>query len=40
VVKLLAQEAADRADEWGPAMAKAQHWLAQQGSHVEVEALL
>jgi Ca-activated chloride channel family protein len=40
VIKLLAQEAADRADEWGPAAAKAQRWLAQQGRHVEVEAWL
>jgi len=40
VVALLAQEAADRADEWGPAVAKAQHWLAQQGHHVEVAILL
>jgi Ca-activated chloride channel homolog len=40
VVALLAQEAADRADEWGPAVAKAQHWLAQQGHHIQVEALL
>jgi Ca-activated chloride channel family protein len=40
VVKLLAREAADRADEWGPAVAKAQRWLAQQGHHVEVAALL
>ena len=40
VVKLLAQEAADHADEWGPAVAKAQRWLAQQGHHIEVEALL
>jgi len=40
VVALLAQEAADRADEWGPAVAKAQRWLAQQGRHVEVEAWL
>ena len=40
VVALLAQEAADRADEWGPAVAKAQRWLARQGRHVEVEALL
>ena len=40
VVKLLAQEAADRADEWGPAVAKAQRWLAQQGHHIAVEALL
>jgi hypothetical protein len=40
VVALLAQEAADRADEWGPAVAKAQHWLAQQGQHIQVEALL
>ena len=28
VVQLLAQEAADRADEWGPAVAKARYWLA------------
>jgi len=40
VVALLAQEAADRADEWGPAVAKAQHWLAQQGHHIQVEAWL
>jgi hypothetical protein len=40
VVALLAQEAADRADEWSPAVAKAQHWLAQQGHHIQVEALL
>jgi Ca-activated chloride channel family protein len=40
VVALLAQEAADRADEWGPAVAKAQHWLAQQGRHIAVETLL
>ena len=40
VVALLAQEAADRADEWGPAVAKAQHWLAQPGRHIAVEALL
>src|SRR5262249_59375547 len=40
VVTLLAQEALDRADEWGPAVAKAQHWLAQQGRHIQVEALL
>jgi len=40
VVVLLAQEAADRADEWGPAVAKAQRWLAQQGRHIEVEAWL
>jgi Ca-activated chloride channel family protein len=40
VVALLAQEAADRADEWGPAVAKAQHWLAQQGRHIQGEALL
>jgi len=40
VVALLAQEAADRADEWGPAVAKAQHWLAQQGRHIQVEAWL
>jgi Ca-activated chloride channel family protein len=40
VVALLAREAADRADEWGPAVAKARHWLAQQGQHVEVDALL
>ena len=40
VVALLAQEAADRADEWGPAVAKAQRWLAQQGRHIEVEAWL
>jgi Ca-activated chloride channel homolog len=40
VVALLAQEAADRADEWGPAVAKAQHWLAQQGRHIQVETLL
>jgi Ca-activated chloride channel family protein len=40
VIALLAQEAADRADEWGPAVAKAQHWLAQQGHHIQVEALL
>jgi len=40
VVALLAQEAADRADEWGPAVAKAQRWLAQQGHHVEVAILL
>jgi len=40
VVALLAQEASDRADEWGPAVAKAQHWLAQQGRHIAVEAWL
>jgi hypothetical protein len=40
VIALLAQEAADCADEWGPAVAKAQHWLAQQGRHMQVEALL
>jgi hypothetical protein len=40
VVALLAQEAADRADEWGPAVAKAQRWLAQQGRHIEGEAWL
>jgi hypothetical protein len=40
VVALLAQDAADRADEWGPAVAKAQHWLAQQGRHMQVEAWL
>ena len=40
VVALLAQEAADRADEWGPAVAKAQHWLAQQGRHIAVETWL
>jgi Ca-activated chloride channel homolog len=40
VVALLAQEAADRADEWSPAVAKAQHWLAQQGRHIPVEAWL
>src|SRR5262245_32813739 len=40
VVALLTQEAADCADEWGPAVAKAQHWLAQQGHHIPVEALL
>jgi hypothetical protein len=40
VIALLAQEAADRADEWGPAVAKAKHWLAQQGRHIQVEALL
>jgi hypothetical protein len=40
VVALLAQEAADRTDEWAPAMAKARHWLAQQGRHIAVEAFL
>jgi Ca-activated chloride channel family protein len=40
VIALLAQEAADCADEWGPAVAKARHWLAQQGRHIQVEALL
>lgn len=40
VVALLAREAADRADEWGPAVAKAQRWLEQQGRHLEVDALL
>jgi Ca-activated chloride channel family protein len=40
VVALLAQEAADRTDEWGPAVTKAQHWLAQQGHHIQVETLL
>jgi hypothetical protein len=40
VVTLLAREAANRADEWGPAVAKAQHWLAHQGRHIAVEALL
>ena len=40
VVALLAREAANRADEWGPAVAKAQHWLAQQGQHIAVETLL
>jgi len=40
VVALLTQEATDRADEWGPAVAKAQRWLAQQGRHIKVEALL
>lgn len=40
VVALLAQEAADRADEWGPAVAKAQYWLARQGHHIAVETLL
>jgi hypothetical protein len=40
VVALLAREAADRADEWSPAAAKAQHWLAQQGRHIAVEAWL
>ena len=40
VVALLAQEAADRADEWGPAVAKAQRWLAQQGHSIAVETLL
>jgi len=40
VVALLAQEAADRADEWGPAVAKAQYWLAHQGCHIAVETLL
>ena len=40
VVKLLAQEASDRADEWGPAVAKAQRWLERQGPHIAVEALL
>ena len=40
VVALLTREVADRADEWGPAVAKAQRWLAQQGRHFEVEALL
>ena len=37
---LLAQEAADRADEWCPAVAKAQYWLAHQGCHITVETLL
>jgi len=40
VVALLTQEATDRADEWGPAVAKAQHWLAQQGRHIAVETWL
>jgi len=40
VVALLVQEAADRTDEWGPAVAKAQRWLAQQGRHIAVETLL
>jgi hypothetical protein len=40
VVALLTQEAANRADEWGPAVAKAQHWLVQQGHHIAVETLL
>ena len=40
VVALLAREAADRADEWGPAVAKAQGWLAQQGRHIAVETWL
>jgi Ca-activated chloride channel family protein len=40
VVALLAQEAADRADEWAPAVAKAQHWLAQQGRRIAVETWL
>jgi hypothetical protein len=40
VVALLAREAANRADEWGPAVAKAQHWLAQQGRSIAVETLL
>ena len=37
---LLPREAADRQDEWGPAMAKAQRWLMQQGRTVLVDALL
>jgi hypothetical protein len=40
VVALLAREAADRADEWGPAVVKAQHWLTQQGRHMQGEAWL
>jgi Ca-activated chloride channel family protein len=40
VVALLAQEAADRADEWAPAVAKAQHWLTQQGRRIAVETWL
>jgi hypothetical protein len=40
VIALLAREAADRAEEWGPAVTKAQQWLVQQGQHMQVEALL
>jgi Ca-activated chloride channel family protein len=40
VAALLAREAADRADEWGPAVAKAQHWLAHQGRYIQGEAWL
>src|SRR5262249_14225055 len=40
VVALPGGEAAGRADEWGPAVAKAQHWLAHQGRHIQGEAWL
>jgi Ca-activated chloride channel family protein len=39
-LELLRTEAADRADEWKPAAAKAERWLAGQGRPVEVAELL
>jgi Ca-activated chloride channel homolog len=40
VLELLRREAAERADEWGPAAAKAERWLAHQARAFDAAALL
>ncbi|MCA9518234.1 MAG: hypothetical protein KC635_25030, partial [Myxococcales bacterium] len=40
VVALLARDAADRVDEWRPAVDKARRWLASQGASFDAAAVL
>ena len=40
ILELLRTEAPDRSDEWKPAAAKAERWLANQGKVIEVAELL